>query len=181
MAVRADRGCCESTATRAIKRAVRAGLLVRDSGTYQVAEHADGLLKTPSVYHRLNRHAFLLIMAERRAWGYTELMHEICIRLDTTETSAIRSFRYGRDFGYIRRTGDYRWALTPLCRQQLSMWGRLEGAEGFRFATYLSGHPKRGFQRWAAKPEDGQDDHNVGQRFPTAAARQFWETSPRLR
>jgi hypothetical protein len=175
-AIRVDRGCSEATAQRAIKRAAHAGLLLHHETSYQVTEDADRLLEAPYAYHRLDRHAFLLIMAERRAWAYTELMHEVCVRLDTTEASVIRSFRYGRDFGYIRRTTDHRWALTRLCRQQLAMWGRLEGAEGFRFAAFLSGHPKRGFTRWVAGSTDGESE-NIGERFPLAPARQLWRDS----
>jgi hypothetical protein len=152
-AIRRDRGCHPSTSQRAIKRAVRAGLVIHYDGAYQVAEDADVVLAVPYCYRRIDRRALLLIMGERRAWPYTDLVEEACIRLDATEPTVARSLRYGRDFGYIRRTGDYRWALTPLCRQLLANWGRLEGAEGFRFATYLSGHPKRGFRRWASHPE----------------------------
>ena len=76
-AIRVDRGCSEATAQRAIKRAAHAGLLLHHDTSYQVTEDADRLLEAPYAYHRLDRHAFLLIMAERRAWAYTELMHEV--------------------------------------------------------------------------------------------------------
>jgi hypothetical protein len=179
-AIRVDRECSEATAQRAIKRAVHAGLLLHHDATYQVADNADVLLEAPYAYHRLDRHAFLLVMAERRAWGYTELMHEVCVRLDTTEASVIRSFRYGRDFGYIRRTDDHRWALTQLGREQLAMWGRLEGAEGFRFAAFLSGHPRRGFTRWST-PSTDTGPETFGQRFPFAPAGQLWRHPYRRR
>ena len=147
-AIRGDKGCCESTATRAIKRAVRSGLLLHHNGGYQVASTADELLDAPYCYRRLDRKRLLEIMTERPNWGHTELMDEVCVRLNTSETTVATSLRYGQAFGYIRRRGDYTWALTRLGREQLAMWGRLEGEEGFRFATFLSGHPKRGLARW---------------------------------
>jgi hypothetical protein len=90
----------------------------------------------------------LLILAERDAWTYTTMIHELCERLPAAETTVRTSLRYARDFGYVIRSGEG-WALTALCREQLALYGRLEGAEGFRFATFLSGHPKRGFARWS--------------------------------
>lgn len=147
-AIRDEKGCCESTASRAIKRAVRSGLLIRNEGGYQVAATADELLEAPYCYRRLDRKRLLEILAERRAWGHGELMDAVCVRLNTSETTVATSLRYGRAFGYIRRRGDYTWTLTQLGRDQLAMWGRLEGEEGFRFATFLSGHPKRGLARW---------------------------------
>jgi hypothetical protein len=170
-AIRVAKRCSTSTAQRAIRRATRAGILTRHGAWYQLTENADRLFAAPYCYRRVDRRAFLSIMAEREAWQYTDLMDEVCVRLDTTETSIMRSFRYGRQFGYIERTADRRWALTPLCRQQLALWGRLEGAEGFRFATYLSGHPKRGFKRWS----DADPHPPPGERFPTAAARLLWK------
>ena len=153
-AIRQDRHCHTSTALRAIKRAVRAGLIVHQGTAYQVAETADELLTAPYCYRRIDRRRFLQIMAEHPTWTHTHLMDEVCTRLDTTETTVAKSFRYGRDFGYITRLPDGQWALTPHCRDLLAKWGRLEGAEGFRFATYLSGHPKRGFKRWTGTPPE---------------------------
>ena len=151
-AIRGDKGCCESTAMRAIKRAVRSGLLIHNDGGYQLASTADELLQAPYCYRRLNRKRLLEILAERRSWGHSELMDEVCVRLNTSESTVATSLRYGRAFGYIRHRGDYTWALTRLGREQLALWGRLEGEEGFRFATFLSGHPKRGLARWTRYP-----------------------------
>jgi hypothetical protein len=147
-ALQVDRECNETTALRAVKRAVGAGLLVRHDGAYQVAEDATRLLDKPYRYRRLDRRRLLQIIAERPAWAYSDLIMEVCAQLGTTENTIKRSVRYGRDFGYIERLPHGGWAVTPHCRELLAMWGRLEGAEGFRFATYLSGHPKRGFKRW---------------------------------
>src|SRR5438309_8162956 len=86
-AIRRDKGCCESTATRAIKRAVRSGLLIHDNGGYQIASTADEMLEAPYCYRRLDRKRLLEILAERRAWGHGELMDEICVRLNTSEST----------------------------------------------------------------------------------------------
>ncbi len=76
------------------------------------------------------------------------MLRELCHRLASAETTVRHSLRYARDFGYLERSSRS-WALTALCREQLRHYGRLEGAEGFRFATFLSGQPKRGFARWS--------------------------------
>jgi hypothetical protein len=64
---------------------VRAGLLAHEDAAYRVADNAQALLAAPQCYRRLDRRAFLSFMAERDAWLHTELMREVCIRLDTTE------------------------------------------------------------------------------------------------
>lgn len=90
----------------------------------------------------------LLILAERDAWTYTIMLRELCDRLGAAETTVRHSLGYACDFGYLERSSRG-WALTAQCREQLRRYGRLEGAEGFRFATFLSGQPKRGFARWS--------------------------------
>ena len=72
-------------------------------------------------------------------------------RLGAAETTVRTSVKYARDFGYLERR-DAGWSVTARCHDQLACYGRLEGAEGFRFAAFLSGHPKRAFHRWRHQP-----------------------------
>jgi len=102
--------------------------------------------------HRLNRLHMLEILAERDHWRYTILLAELCQRLDAAPTTVRNSLRYAQDFRYIQRKGT-QWSLTSAARHQLAHYGRLEGAEGFRFATFISGQPKRGFTRWQTPDE----------------------------
>jgi hypothetical protein len=65
-------------------------------------------------------------------------MDEACRLLDATETNIKKSLRQGEDYGYLIRSAS-RWSVTPLGRQQLAGWGRLEGVDGLRFARYITG------------------------------------------
>ncbi len=140
-------GCCPSTARRSINRAVQFGLLQRLRGTYQ-ATTADNADVQPG-YRQLDRHHMLLVLAERDAWPYTAMLGELRQRLGAAETTVRTSLGYARDFNYLVRA-ERGWTLTQTARDQLTRYGRLEGAEGFRFAAFLSGQPKRGFHRWSS-------------------------------
>jgi hypothetical protein len=141
-------GCCPSTARRAINRAAQFGLLQRVRGTYQ-ATATTATSHAQPCYRRLDRHQLLQVLAERSTWPYTAMLIELRHRLGAAETTTRTSVGYARDFGYLVRV-EGGWALTQLARDQLAGYGRLEGAEGFRFAAFLSGQPKRGFHRWSS-------------------------------
>jgi hypothetical protein len=145
-ALTAEFDCCPSTAQRAINRAVRFGLLIKLRGVYQLADDST-LAASNASYRRLDRRELLCALAERPAWRYTDMLAALRTRLGASESTIRTSLKYAQDFGYLERRSDG-WALTDQCRRQLSMYGRLEGAEGFQFATFTSGQPKRGFHRW---------------------------------
>jgi DeoR/GlpR family transcriptional regulator of sugar metabolism len=147
-AIMEQTGCCPSTARRSINRAVQFGLLQRVRGTYQAAGTA-GTSDTQPCYRRLDRHQLLQVLAERDTWPYTAMLAELRQRLGAAETTVRTSVGYALDFGYLVRA-EGGWALTQQARHQLARYGRLEGAEGFRFAAFLSGQPKRGFDRWGS-------------------------------
>lgn len=140
-------GCCPSTARRAINRVVQFGLLRRVRGTYQATPTTATSHAHPG-YRQLDRHQMLQVLAERDTWPYTTMLGELRQRLGAAETTVRTSVGYARDFGYLVRV-EGGWALTQTARHQLARYGRLEGAEGFRFAAFLSGQPKRGFDRWS--------------------------------
>jgi predicted transcriptional regulator len=150
--------CSEATAQRMLKRGLTLGFIEKRRGTYQLRDR--DAPPTEYRYHTLDRLAMLRIIGERRAWAYTELFDELTKRLGVARSSARTSFRYGRDFGYIHRVAQG-WALTLSAREQLERYGQLEGAEGFRFATYLSGQPKRGFRRWDPPPTAAEGPPSV--------------------
>lgn len=104
-------------------------------------------VQAPSSYRRLDRRELLTALSEREAWPYTMMLSELRQRFGVAETTLRTSLTYAREYGYLQRV-EAGWALTPQCRQQLARYGQLEGAEGFRFAAYLSGHPKRGLRRY---------------------------------
>jgi hypothetical protein len=145
-AIIADTGCCPSTARRTINRGVQSGALQKHGRIYQLAESADHRSLMPDgEYRALDRRELLAVLAEREAWPYTTMLRELRRRLGVAETTLRTSLAYARQYGYLEHS-DHRWSLTNLCRQQLARYGRLEGAEGFRFACYIGGHPKRGLR-----------------------------------
>jgi hypothetical protein len=142
----AETGCCPSTARRVINRGVQFGVLHKRRGVYQLSP-TDPQVQAPSSYRRLDRRELLTALSEREAWPYTMMLSELRQRFGVAETTLRTSLTYAREYGYLQRV-EAGWALTPQCRQQLARYGQLEGAEGFRFAAYLSGHPKRGLRRY---------------------------------
>jgi hypothetical protein len=146
-AIIADTDCCPSTARRSIERGVQSGALHRRGTVYQLAGQAHDRSGLPTgEYRTLDRRELLTTLAERDAWPYTTMIRELRRRLGVAETTLRTSLTYAHQYGYLQCTDDG-WALTDLCRQQLALYGRLEGAEGFRFACYIGGHPKRGLRR----------------------------------
>jgi hypothetical protein len=145
-AIIAQTGCCSGTASLSIRRAVQFGFLQRECGTYQ-ATTADNWDVQPG-YRQLDRLKMLQVLAERDTWTHTMMLAELRQQLDAAETTLRTSLRHARDFGYLVRA-EAGWALTDVARDQLAQYGRLEGAEGFRFARFVGGKPKRGFHRWS--------------------------------
>jgi DNA-binding transcriptional regulator PaaX len=146
-AIIANTGFCPSTVRRAINRGVQSGVLQKQGGVYRLAgaDH-HGSLIADGEYRALDRRELLGVLAEREAWPYTPMLRELRHRLGVAESTLRTSLIYARQYGYLEHT-DHGWALTDRCRQQLALYGRLEGAEGFRFASFVSGHPKRGLRR----------------------------------
>jgi hypothetical protein len=145
-AIIADTGCGTGTASRLIIRGVQNGLLRKQGyGVYELTT-ADSRCGTPElVYRTLDRRELLTVLAEREAWPRTTMLRLVQQRLGVADTTLRASLAYAREYGYLE-LADGRWALTPLCRKQLALYGRLEGAEGFRFACYVGGSPKRGLR-----------------------------------
>jgi hypothetical protein len=141
-----ETGCSSSTARRAINRGLAQGLLSRRDGTYSCATPPPGV--APPQYRRLDRLEMLTILATRPKWRYGEMLHELAENLGAAETTVRASLGYARQFGYLVPT-EPGWQLTKHCRHLLAAYGRLEGSEGFRFATFLGGHPRRGIARWS--------------------------------
>jgi hypothetical protein len=141
-------GCCPSTARRAISRGVQFGLLHKHDGTYQAAS-SPAEEATGHHYQRLDRHQMLQVLAEREVWPYTVMLATLRTRLGAAESTVRTSVGYARAFRYLEKV-EGGWALTQTARDQLAHYGRLRGAEGFRFAAFLSGQPKRGFDRWSS-------------------------------
>lgn len=101
-AIIAQTGCCPSTATRSINRAVQFGLLRRECGTYQTTT-ADNIDVQPK-YRQLDRRELLQVLAERDTWTHNVMLAELRQRLDAAETTVRGSLRHARDFGYLVRT-----------------------------------------------------------------------------
>jgi hypothetical protein len=142
-------GCADSTARRTIIRSVDHGLLER-SGRYYHAPpqpRAPRSQRTPA--HRLipDRLRMLEIISERDHWMSAELLRHLSSRLDIDLSVARRNFGYARSYGYVEPIYGA-WRLSDQCRALLPQYGKLEGTEGFRFATFLSGRPMKGFDRW---------------------------------
>jgi hypothetical protein len=146
-AIVAETGCGSGTASRLIIRGVHSGVLRKPRyGVYELVA-ADYQPGSPEpVYRTLDRRELLTVLAERDAWPRTKMLRLVQQRLGVADTTLRASLAYAREYGYLELTDDG-WALTDLCRQQLALYGRLEGAEGFRFACYIGGHPKRGLRR----------------------------------
>jgi len=142
--------CCPSTARRMINRAVSLGLVMTRDGSYHATPDT-GTTVAKRQYRRVDRRALLTVLLERPSWRWEEMMGELRSRLGAAETTVRTSVKYARDFGYLERR-DAGWSVTARCHDQLACYGRLEGAEGFRFAAFLSGHPKRAFHRWRHQP-----------------------------
>jgi hypothetical protein len=145
-AIIARTGCCPSTASRSINRAVQFGLLQWEYGSYQTT--TANTANVQPEYRRLDRRELLQVLAERGTWTHNVMLAELRQRLCVAQTTLRTNLRYAREYGYLVRAEDG-WRLTDLARDQLARYGRLEGAEGFRFARFVSGKPKRGFDRWS--------------------------------
>jgi hypothetical protein len=146
-AIIADTGCGTGTASRLIIRGVQNGVLRKPRyGVYELAatDYQPGLPEL--VYRTLDRRELLTVLAERDAWPPTKMVRLVQQRLGVADTTLRASLNYARQYGYLELT-DSGWTLTTLCRQQLAQYGQLTGAEGFRFASYIGGHPKRGLDR----------------------------------
>jgi hypothetical protein len=76
------------------------------------------------------------------------MLADLCHGLGAAESTVRTSLGYAREFGYLVKR-DGRWQLSEQCQSLLADYGRLEGADGFRFAAFLSGQPKRAFNRWS--------------------------------
>jgi hypothetical protein len=146
-AIIADTGCGTGTAARLIIRGVQNGVLGKPRyGVYELRAN-DYRSDSPELtYRRLDRRELLTVLAERDAWPCTKMLRLVQQRLGVADSTLRASLAYAREYGYLELT-DRGWGLTDLCRQQLALYGRLEGAEGFRFACYIGGHPKRGLRR----------------------------------
>jgi hypothetical protein len=146
-AIIADTGCGTGTASRLIIRGVQNGVLRKPRyGVYELTATDYDAGSPELTYLPLDRRELLTVMAERDAWPRTKMLRLVQQRLGVADTTLRASLTYAREYGYLELT-DRGWALTDLCRQQLALYGRLEGAEGFRFACYIGGHPKRGLRR----------------------------------
>jgi hypothetical protein len=145
-AIIADTGCGTGTAARLIIRGVQNGVLHKPGyGIYELTATAHHPGSPEMVYRKLDRRELLTVLAERDVWPRT-MIRLVQERLGVADTTLRNHLNYARQYGYLELT-DQGWALTDLCRQQLARYGRLEGAEGFRFACYIGGHPKRGLRR----------------------------------
>jgi hypothetical protein len=145
-AIIADTGCGTSTASRLIIRGVQHGLLRKPGyGVYELTAPDFRCGTSEPVYRTLDRRELLTVLAEREAWPQTTMLRLVQQRLGVADTTLRASLAYAREYGYLELTDDH-WALTALCRKQLALYGRLEGAEGFRFACYVGGRPKRGLR-----------------------------------
>jgi hypothetical protein len=146
-AIMAETGCGTGTASRLIIRGVQNGVLRKPRyGVYELAATDYRSGSQELVYRTLDRRELLTVLAEREAWPRTKMLRLIQQRLGVADTTLRASLSYAREYGYLELT-DHGWALTDLCRQQLALYGQLEGPEGFRFACYIGGHPKRGLRR----------------------------------
>lgn len=151
-ALMADFGCASATAQRAIQRGVDEGFLVKSARSYRLAPIRPALdppARGDEPIRRLipDRLAILEVIGEGDGWESAALLSELRRRFGMRDGTARRNLRYARVFGYIERI-DGSWALTPQCRRLMVRYGRLDDADGYRFATFLSGKPMKRFDRW---------------------------------
>jgi hypothetical protein len=139
--IQAAADCSASLAACTITRGIRHCILRREGRIYSATKLGAGA--TPRRHHApLSRLVLLQLLASRDAWPPRTIEKDLCKTL-AAPTHLIRiSLRYAKDYGYLERRTDG-WALSDECRRLLRRYGRLEGAEGIRFAAFLSHRPAR--------------------------------------
>jgi hypothetical protein len=140
-AIQAVADCSASLAACTISRGVRHGILRHTGRVYSATKLGVG--PTPRRRHPpFNRLALLELLASRQAWPPRTIERDLCRALPAPPHLIRVSLRYARDYGYLER-GTEGWALTGECRRLLGRYGRLEAADGIRFAAFLSHRPAR--------------------------------------
>jgi hypothetical protein len=140
-AIQAAADCSASLAACTVSRGVRHGVLRHSGRVYSAAELGAG--QTPRRRHPpFSRRALLELLASRQVWLQRTIERDLCRSLAAPPHLIRVSLRYAKDYRYLERRSDG-WALTDECRRLLHSYGRLEGAEGIRFAAFLSRRPAR--------------------------------------
>ena len=145
-AIQRRHGCSPSTAQRSIRQAQAAGLLTHTNLHYTTpTPHATAPADTIRDRRFVDRHRMLELISNQ-TWRYSDLLQLVQTSFDCSTWAARTNLGYAIRYGYLTKRGtSYR--LTPLAHHQLANYGRLHGADGFRFARFISGHPKRGLTR----------------------------------
>lgn len=145
-AIQTRHACSRSTAQRCIRRAEAAGLLTHTNQRYATPTRR-ATAPTDTIRERrfVDRRRMLELIGDK-TWRYSDLLQLIQTSFDCSTWAARTNLGYATQYGYLAKHGtSYR--LTPLAHHQLASYGRLHGIDGFRFARFISGHPKRGLQR----------------------------------
>ena len=145
-AIQRRHGCSPSTAQRSIRQAQTAGLLSNTNQRYTTpARQAAVPSETIRERRFVDRRRMLELIGDK-TWRYSDLLQLVQTSFDCSTWAARTNLRYATQYGYLTNHGTA-YRLTPLAHHQLANYGRLHGADGFRFARFISGHPKRGLQR----------------------------------
>jgi hypothetical protein len=145
-AIQRRHNCSPSTAQRGIRQAQAAGLLSCINARYTTpARRSTVSVDTIRERRFVDRRRMLELIGDK-PWRYSDLLEVVQTNFDCSSWAARSNLRYATQYGYLAKRGA-RYQLTQLAHQQLADYGRLHGAEGFRFARFISGHPKRGLQR----------------------------------
>jgi hypothetical protein len=138
--------CSPSTAQRSIAQALANHLVIQIDGRYTAPGTRPPTPSDETGRRRfVDRHRMLQLIGHR-GWRYADLLELVQTSFGCSAWAARSNLRYAAQYGYLTKRGNT-YRLTPLAHHQLVNYGRLSGADGFRFARFISGHPKRGLQR----------------------------------
>lgn len=161
-------GCHPRHARLVMASALKRGIINKQDGYYGVptagarpAESADGLSPpaftvpkpSPSQFnrgtghwHSLRRRELLTLM-KGRSWLSVEIERVAYEKFGSSDATVRNTLQYAVGYGYLRRTEDRRYHVTPLAESQLDRYGQLEGVEGVHFARFCAGKPGRLIRR----------------------------------
>jgi hypothetical protein len=144
--IQARHQCAPSTAQRSIAQALANHLVIQVDGRY-TAPGTRPPTSSDEIGRRrfVDRHRMLQLIGDR-TWRYADLLELLQTSFGCSNWAARTNIRYAITYGYLTKHGTH-YHLTLLAHHQLANYGRLQGQEGFRYARFVSGHPKRGLHR----------------------------------